>query len=161
MHKVKCFFCGKYFDADTEPFEKPRANRYAHRSCYESNFSKDDEYVNEIYRLMKQVFGDKYDYLATERQRKTYLKDGLTNEDIYNALNYFYIVKGKTSQGSGGRIGIVPFVVEEARQYFNAQKQREKQIEKMKVVEEPIKISLSKIERKRATKQKIDLSKLE
>lgn len=33
MRRVKCLYCNQYFDADTIPFIKPRANRYAHREC--------------------------------------------------------------------------------------------------------------------------------
>lgn len=149
------------FDADVEPFEKPRSNRYAHKACYDKEFTEDDKFISKIYELMKQIFNDKYDYLVTERQRKSYLKDGMSNEDIYNALKYFYVIKKNSSQGSGGRIGIVPFVVDEARQYFAAQKAREAKIDKIKIVEEPIRINLSNVKGRRATKQKIDLSKLE
>ena len=32
-HMVKCLYCGQMFDANTEPFVKPNARRYAHVAC--------------------------------------------------------------------------------------------------------------------------------
>ena len=35
MANVKCFYCGKIFDRDKEPFVKVNARRYAHLACVE------------------------------------------------------------------------------------------------------------------------------
>ena len=42
-HMVKCLYCGKYFDASTEPFIKPSAKRYAHKKCGEETSSKEEK----------------------------------------------------------------------------------------------------------------------
>ena len=34
MHRVKCYYCGQYFDRDKEPAVKlENMNRYAHEKC--------------------------------------------------------------------------------------------------------------------------------
>ena len=34
MHSVKCFYCTKYFDRDSEPTVAVKGRRYAHEKCY-------------------------------------------------------------------------------------------------------------------------------
>ena len=36
-HKVKCYYCGKTFDRDKEPFIQINSRRYAHTSCGEKH----------------------------------------------------------------------------------------------------------------------------
>ena len=117
-HRVKCFYCGEMFDADKEPFEKPQAKRYAHKSCYDKNHNPDDDFISKIYELVKLKFGEDYSYTTIDRQRKSFIeKYGYTNEGIYQALKFHFDIKKGNVMACQGRIGIVPYVYDEAQEY--------------------------------------------
>lgn len=124
MHKVKCMYCEEYFDRDKEPAEKVTSRRYAHKVCYDKNYKRDDQYAELIYYyLSKEVFiGMNLDscwYQTLNRQLTKYVTDDhYTYEGIYQALKYHYEVKKGDPQKSNGRIGIVPYVYEEAQKYY-------------------------------------------
>ena len=122
----KCVYCKKFFDI-SEGYKMPRVNTYAHIECYEKNYSPDEEYIDLIYKLLKEEIGMTYDYGVCERQRKHFIdKLGYTNEGIYNALKYHYIVKNGSIEKSGNRIGIVSYVYNEAQQYYKDLNKRQK-----------------------------------
>jgi hypothetical protein len=117
-----CFYCGKSFNIKKEGYRMPVLNRYAHIDCYEKNYNckKDDSYVKIIYDYLGQELNMKFDYSACERQRLSYIKQkGYTNKGIYEALKYFYSIKGNSLEASNNRIGIVPYVYQEAHDYFS------------------------------------------
>ena len=161
----KCFYCGGQVDIANEPFGKPRVNRYAHKECMDQNYDPDEQYVDKIYSYLKEEVGISYDYVQCDKQRLSYIsKYGFTNEGILNALKYFYGVQKGTPEKSGNRIGIVPFVYQEAQQYFKDLEMRQKQIKKagekqIKVVEKIIEISTPEIEEYR--RPHINLESLE
>ena len=85
------------------------------------------DYISKIYQLIKTVFGPGYDYKKIEAQRARMINDGITNQDIYNSLYYFYIVQKHSIARANGGINIVPYIVEDARDYFESiQKYSEK-----------------------------------
>lgn len=128
---MKCFYCGGQVDIANEPFGKPRVNRYAHKGCMEQNYDPDERYIDMIYSYLKEEVGISYDYLLCEKQRLSYIsKNGYTNEGILKTLKYFYGVQKGSPEKSGNRIGIVPFLYQEAQQYFNTLEQRQKDIKK-------------------------------
>lgn len=114
----KCYYCGKEFDIDKEPWSKPVVNRYAHQACYEANYTEDQAAVDAIYAYLTSLL-IKYDFLMCEKQRLSYIKkNGYTNEGILLALKYFYEVKKQSPDRSGNRIGIVPYIYDEAQAYY-------------------------------------------
>lgn len=116
----KCLYCNKMIDLDTDEAKRVGiGSRWAHKECYEKYFSADDQWIDKLYGVLKVVFG-KYDFQRIERQRIAFIKQGLTNEDIYNALNYWYIVKNKSIEKANGGIGIVPYIYEDANEYFKS-----------------------------------------
>ena len=126
MKKVKCIYCNRLFPLDSTDY-KMVGNRYAHTACYNTFHSPDDDYISKIYQLIKTVFGPGYDYKKIEAQRARMINDGITNQDIYNSLYYFYIVQKHSIARANGGINIVPYIVEDARDYFESiQKYSEK-----------------------------------
>lgn len=113
-HIVKCLLCGEQFDANVEPYVKPRANRYAHKKCYEEIMKPRIDLEQYICQLFD------YDSLPSivQKQIDDYVRyNHYTYQGIINALKYFYEVKHGDIAKSNGRIGIVPYVYEEAIQY--------------------------------------------
>jgi len=121
MHMVKCAVCGKSFDRDKIPNHQ-MGRRYAHIECwarYEASRTQDDkdkealeQYVMELFKLnvispkiKRQIesFHDEYHYTYT----------GIKKALVY----HFEVKKGDIKQANGG-IGIVPYVYDQARNYY-------------------------------------------
>lgn len=124
----KCLYCNGIIDIAHEEWAMVR-NRYAHKICYEKNYTEDEKFVSEIYRYLKEDVGISYDYRQCENQRRRFIeKIGYTNEGILNALKYFYGVKKESPQKSGNRIGIVPYVYDDAKVYYEELEKKQRKI---------------------------------
>lgn len=127
-----CYYCGETFDITKEEFRMATVNRYAHVECYNKNYNPDDDFIPEIYDFLKEEVLISYDFLQCEKQRKLFItKFGYTNEGILNALKYFYKVKKQSPEKSGNRIGIVPYVYSEAKEYYETLEKKQKQLTKI------------------------------
>ena len=121
-HLVKCFYCGKTFDANEEPFAKPRSNRYAHRSCHrvaEANKTQEERDYEELVAYIKQLFGSKPNPRVW-KQLKEFKEQGYTYSGIHKTLIWWYELKHNDIEKANGGIGIVPFVYQDASQYYYA-----------------------------------------
>lgn len=128
----KCLYCNQYFDITKEEFVKPRTNRYAHKTCAEKYSTTDDYFKDLMYKYLKEEVKINYDYQACERQRLNFIsKLGYTNKGMYQAIRYFYEVKKESSAKSGNRIGIIPYVYDEAQAYYQVLARRQKEIGKV------------------------------
>lgn len=122
---VKCFYCGKVFDRDKEPFMPiPNKRRFAHRECYNKVYKVNEQeeadkeklykYVNKLFNY--QVIPDK-----VEKQIQQFISEkNYTYVGILKALKYFYEVKHGDKEKAHGLLGIVPFVYEDAHLYYIA-----------------------------------------
>lgn len=160
MAKVKCLYCGQLFDRTKEECVKI-GRRYAHFGCYDNFHSPDDDFKEQIFSLVKTLFGPNYDYVTIERQRAQYVKDGLSNEEIFNALYYHYVIKEASIAGAKGRIGIVPYIMEEAKEYYAKKTEAIERISRATPLKE-IEIGVEKLRGDtKPKKDLIDLSDLE
>lgn len=122
---VKCLYCGESFDATTEPFVKPRSNRYAHAKCAEQKeqqeVNKEEQDLRELEQLIKDIYGyTELPILVQKQIQRFRIEKNYSYRAIKNTLYYFYIVRGNSPSQSKGGIGIVEYVIEEAKQYFQA-----------------------------------------
>lgn len=122
-HPVKCYYCGKTFDRDKEPavlIENKR--RYAHEACFNITEQRNSQEQNDIIKLedyIKQLFGYKVLPEAVNRQiRKFISENNYTYNGILKALKYHYEVKRADKEKAFGRIGIVPYVYQDAHNYY-------------------------------------------
>lgn len=121
-HVVKCFYCGKSFDTNLEPWVKPNSKRYAHELCHQRAIKEhEQENVDKeaLYDYIKNLFG--YEIIPTGvlKQIKKYIEENhYTYSGILKTLKYFYEVKHGNKEKSGGRIGIVEYCYEDARRYY-------------------------------------------
>ena len=122
----KCYYCGGDVDITTDKYSKVHSNRYAHRECHIKNYTPDEEYIPKIYEYLKSI-NFNYNYTQCDKQRVNFIKTmGYTNEEIYLTLKYMYSIKKLSPERSEGRIGLVPYLKEEAIQYFhNIEKKQE------------------------------------
>ena len=120
-HIVKCPVCGKSFDRDSVPNHQD-GKRYLHIECWarqQASMTQDDkdkvaleEYIKELFKLNKIT-------IKINKQIESFHNEyGYTYTGIKKALVYhFEVKKGDIKQANGG-IGIVPYVYEQARNYY-------------------------------------------
>ena len=119
--KVICPYCGQQFDKDKEEFVKVwNGKRYAHTVCV------------DILEKMQKILGSKCNKTKINKQIKQFIEDDKTPQGILQALNYWYDVKNSDPNLAGGGIGIVPFIYEEAENYYQ-KKEYYKQISKQEI----------------------------
>lgn len=142
---VKCKYCGDSFSRENEEFEKI-GNRYAHKLCYENHLStltKEEKDKEDFYQYLKELMGQ-YNYIIVNKLAEKYIKEnGYTYSGMTKTLHYFYIIKGNPIEKANGSIAIIPYVYDEAKQYFysiekanklNADKRIEKNMFATKVI---------------------------
>lgn len=78
----------------------------------------------ELLAVCRHYLGQHYYYRKVVDQIKEYVENiGLTFDDIARVLVYWYDVKKADPAKSGGGIGIVPHIYQEALTYYEEQKQ--------------------------------------
>ena len=161
-HPVICSICGKRFDRDKVQAVRTGARRYAHATCDKENKdfvplaeNKEDADLTKLKDFINQLYGKEANWAQINRQIKIYTtENNYSYSGILKSLVYFYQVKNNSIDKSNGAIGIVPFVYQDAYNYyyslFLAQNQNEKKdikslVTKVKEVTIPLpKINLPK-----------------
>lgn len=151
MHRVKCSICGQTFDRDKIEFVATSSRRYAHRSCYEkqqNGLSEEEKFKQQIYDYTLKLFGSNFNKKRIELQLKKMMTENVefTYSGILKTLVYWYEVKRGDVEKSHYSIGIIPYVYNDAREYYrqlwmtqqlNADKDIDQFIPKIKVVTIP------------------------
>lgn len=119
-HKVKCFYCGQTFDANKEPFVKPKANRYAHKACHdnaEKNKTQEERDREALIEYIKYLFGANPNPRVW-KQMKDYHELGYSYSGMQKALYWHFELRHESIEKANGGIGIIPYVYEDAKRYF-------------------------------------------
>lgn len=126
-HIVKCKICGQMFDTNTIQAVKTGARRYAHATCDPDNKdfvplvikeAQDPDYI-KLMDYIKELFGNNANYAQIKRQLKIYINDNhYTYSGILKSLVYFYGIKGNSIEKANGALGIVPFIYQDAYNYY-------------------------------------------
>lgn len=143
-HKVKCFYCGHIFDRDKEPFVAipNKAKRYAHKKCFNTVFEKqqlEQEQKQELENYIKTLFNYTTLPEIVNKQITHFITEkNYTYSGILKSLKYFYEIKNGDKEKAYGRIGIVPFVYDDAHNYYLAIWQARQKNEKVatKIIEQ-------------------------
>jgi hypothetical protein len=105
-------------------------NRYWHKKCYEQhhqNKSQQDKLKEYIATLLHKKIDQKIN-----NQIKNYIEvKKYSYQDIYYALHYFFDIKGNSIAKANGGIGIVPYVIDEAKVYFKAKEKQKMETEEV------------------------------
>lgn len=118
---VKCLYCGEQFSREEEEFVQIK-NRYAHKSCFDKKQkeqSQEEKDLKSLEEYIKKMFNE--DYInARIRQQIKRMKEqyNFTYSGILKSLIYFFEVKKNPIEKANGGIGIVPFVYNEAYNYY-------------------------------------------
>jgi hypothetical protein len=124
-HMVKCTVCGESFDRDKIQAVKSGARRYAHYTCLPEgelvplpNAVVDQDLV-DLENYIKNLLGDDYNPARVKKQIKDYKTEyNYSYSGMLKALVWFYEVKGNSIEKANGGIGILPFVYQDAYNYY-------------------------------------------
>ena len=118
---VKCLYCGKQFDRLSEPCVK-LGRRYAHKECYDSQDDEDlkkEKEKSDFFDYLKELYGSDYNFVAVSKQAENYIKQyGFTYSGMLKSLKWFYEVKHNDKESANGKIGIIPYIYEDAKKYY-------------------------------------------
>ncbi len=118
---VKCLYCGEQFDRLSEPNVKI-GRRYAHQKCYESQDKEElqkQQDEHNFYEYIKSLYGSDYNYISISKQAESYIKQyNFTYSGMLKSLKWFYEVKHNDKESSNGRIGIIPYIYDDAKNYY-------------------------------------------
>lgn len=127
-HQVICKYCGQKFDRDKEPFIEVSIRRYAHKTCYEkmnggsaapTPQQSEEQDLKNLEKYIMKLFNENYINVKIRKQimdyRKTY---GYTYSGILKTLQWWFEIKGSSIESANEGIGIVPYVYNQACEYF-------------------------------------------
>lgn len=121
-HLVKCLYCGETFDANKEPFVMANSRRYAHKNCaekHEKEKTKEQLDKEALEKYIKQLFNVNKISVKIQKQIDQYIKENnYTYSGIRRSLVYFFEIKNNPIEKANGGIGIVPWVYQEAYNYY-------------------------------------------
>lgn len=123
MHYVICKVCGKRFDRDVVQAVKAGPRRYAHQTCLPTGeivpLPQTDPDLVKLEEYIKKLLGKEYNRARVKKQIKDFVEENhYSYSGILKSLVYFYEVKGNSSEKANGGIGIVPFVYQDAYNYY-------------------------------------------
>ena len=124
MHKVTCIYCKQIFDRDKEPAVLVSTRRYAHALCAEkankeqTQAEKDyDQLILYIRKILKESYVD----AKVKKQIMDFKKQyNYTFSGMLKTLEWWYEIKKNPIDKANGGIGIIPFVYQEAYNYYKA-----------------------------------------
>lgn len=122
----KCAICGKEFDRNAIQAVKHGARRYAHQTCFpdgelvpmEKKLEDEPEY-QMIMDYCYKLFGENHNWAMTKKYIKKFIEENkFSLSGIHKSLLYFYDVKKNPIDKANNTIGIVPFVYQDAYNYY-------------------------------------------
>lgn len=149
---VNCFYCKEAVDRDcTVRFE----DKNFHEECLKEYQDK-----REIYKYVARLFKFKSETRPGPliiSQLKTFKEKypHYTYQGILNALIYFFDIKKNSTAKSKESIGIVPYVYDEAQEYFRRLENKKEEIAEViekQLAEKPVVLKIKKVEEKKEKK---------
>lgn len=122
-HYCICTVCNQRFDRDKVQAVKSGARRYAHQTCLPSGeivpLPQVDEELTKLINYIQQLLGKDYNAARVKKQIKDFQEEyGYSYSGMLKSLIYFYEVKGNSKDKANGGIGIVPFIYNDAYNYY-------------------------------------------
>ena len=154
----KCPVCNNEVKEE-DAIYNTKTKRYYHELCYQSLLDRKKlcDYICEIY-------GYKGPSPKMYQQMTAYYERGISYSDMLLALKYFYEVeKGDPNKSQQG-IGIIPYVLDRAKEYASLEElEKNKLIEKFEqnaIQDKPIKVVTVQQQEKIKSRKSIDINSL-
>ena len=128
-HIVKCPKCGQDFDTNSIQAVRVSARRYGHATCYPDNTDfvplvlklEDDADYKRIMDYCSKIFGTTAKWASIKKEIKKFTEENQYSlSGIYKSLIYWYEVKKNPIDKANGHLGIVPFIYQDAYNYYLA-----------------------------------------
>ena len=121
--QVKCPGCGLRFYREDEPHIHIK-NRYWHTECYnreEKARKQSEQAIKDLENYICKLFGTDHVSPRIRKQIATMISQyNFTHSGILGSLKYWFEVKNGSIEKSNGGIGIVPYIYEDARKYYES-----------------------------------------
>lgn len=121
----KCPHCNNEVKEE-EAIYNTKTKRYYHEFCYNTLLER-----KELIDYICELFNYKKPSVKVYQQMSSYYEYGTSYADMLLALKYFYEIKKGDINKSQGGIGIIPYVLEEAKEFATLEKiEQDKLIQK-------------------------------
>lgn len=118
---VTCCFCKKELNKKTDKYKQLSNGKYAHLACAELEEKREKTDSEKLDAYIMQMFDWDYVQPRVKRQIANFIEEyNFTYSGILKSLQYFYEVKGNSLEKSNGGIGIVPYIYQDAYNYYYA-----------------------------------------
>lgn len=115
--QVKCPQCEKYFSREKEDYVVHKKRHY-HKACYDL-IEQEDKDKENLNKYIMNMFGLDYVSPKISKQIKEYVTTyKYTYSGIHGSLVYFFEIKKGDLRKTNGGIGIVPYIYNDAKEYF-------------------------------------------
>lgn len=133
LDNVKCAYCQKLMSKKDADCVMIGNNKYVHKACQELEKKREKTDKEQLEDYIKELFNTTYIDPRIRAQIKKYVEEfNYTYSGIRKALVYHYEIKGGDKSKANGGIGIVPYVYENAYNYYYSlwlAKQKNKDVE--------------------------------
>ena len=123
---VKCLYCGERFNRNdlNIPTKQVSARRYAHLSCWEkhqSEMSKEERDMEAFFEYVRNLFKEDYNHILTKKLAERYVKENnYSYSGMLKTLKWYYEKEGHDISKGNGSIGIIPYIYNQALEYYYA-----------------------------------------
>ena len=152
----KCPHCNNEVKEE-DAIYNTKTKRYYHEFCYNELLERKQlcDYICELFNYKKPS-------VRIYQQMTSYYGQGVSYSDMLLTLKYFYEIKKGDINKSQGGIGIIPYVLEEAREFTTLEKiEQDKLIAKFEQNEQIKEIKIIHIaEPQNKNKKQIDINSL-
>lgn len=116
---VVCAYCKKPMSKKNEDCVLIGNNKYVHKTCQELENQREKTDREKLEEYIKELFQISYIEPRVKAQIKKYVEEyNFTYSGMQKALYYHYEIKGGDKTKANGGIGIVPYVYQNAYNYF-------------------------------------------
>lgn len=133
LDNVKCAYCQKPMSKKDEDCVMIGNGKYVHKACQELEEKREKTDKEQLEDYIKELFNTTYIDPRVRAQIKKYVEEfNYTYSGIRKALVYHYEIKDGDKSKANGGIGIVPYVYENAYNYYYSlwlAKQKNKDVE--------------------------------
>lgn len=118
---VTCVVCKKQLNKKTDEYIQLSNNRYAHLACAKLEEQREKTDAEQLDNYIMELFDWDYVHPRVKRQITNFIEEyNFTYSGIKKALIYFYEKKGNSIDKANGGIGIVPYIYQDAYNYYYA-----------------------------------------
>ena len=118
---VTCNICKKQINKKTDQYKQLSNGKYAHLACFELEEKREKTDAEKLDLYIMELFNWDYVHPRVKRQISDFIEEyNFTYSGIQKSLEYFYKVKGNSLDKANGGIGIVPYIYQDAYNYYYA-----------------------------------------